>query len=784
MDLNAQSPHLDSTLLKISKEYLPERAYLHYDKSSYLPGETIWYKAYIMQSLFPAHGSKTFYIDWVAENGELLAHNASPVIEGLSNGQFEIPANYKGEVLHVRAYTKWMLNFDSALVYQKTIQVISKNPQLKKQVLPQAIPQLQFFPEGGELVAGVSNRLAFKANDQWGKPHKIKGILMEQGVSIDSIRMQHDGMGSLVFTPKPGAAYTAKWKDEKGSEHTTALPSINASGIALQVTEFDNKKHIAVHFSPRQEGQVKVNIIGTMQGIMIFKTAGIADPGGTVKKVIPLDNVPSGIMVITVFDEAWNALAERISFVKNDDHAFQTSLNVAHWGLNKRARNEIEISIPDHLEGANLSISITDVMIDKDSSSNIISHLFLNSELKGHIHNPSYYFKDRSVQTAQHLDLVMLTNGWRRFKWEDIAKGRLPVMKFAKDTNYLTLSGQLIGVPKSQLTGLESLVLFVKEKDSGAKMMVLPIDREGRFNDPDVIFFDTLKVYYQVKSKLFSSSSASFMTEKIAAPNYTSLKNEFARYYPFRFDTTIGYHRKFAAEALALQQKLKGNVLENVTVTAKTKPTLQVMDEKYASGLFSGGDSYQFDLVNDPTAMGRLDIFSYLTGRVAGLQISNTGSETNLSWRGSPPTLFLDERMADVDLISMVPIDDVAYIKVFRPPFIGAAGGGAGGAIAIYTKKGNDVVNRSNNRGGLSSNTITGYAPLKEFYSPNYNNFDKRHELKDVRTTLYWNPMLVAKPNKPLKIQFFNNDITTAFRIVIEGMSKEGYLTHLEEIME
>jgi hypothetical protein len=137
----------------------------------------------------------------------------------------------------------------------------------------------------------------------------------------------------------------------------------------------------------------------------------------------------------------------------------------------------------------------------------------------------------------------------------------------------------------------------------------------------------------------------------------------------------------------------------------------------------------------------------------------------------------------DPDLIKSIPMLDIAYIKVFRPPFIGAMGGGSGGAIAIYTRKGNDETSRLRSSGGLSSNLITGYSPIKEFYSPNYNSIDKRHELRDVRPTLYWNPGILALPGKPVKLQFFNNDVTKSFRVVIEGMSKEGFLTHYEEVL-
>jgi hypothetical protein len=227
-------------------------------------------------------------------------------------------------------------------------------------------------------------------------------------------------------------------------------------------------------------------------------------------------------------------------------------------------------------------------------------------------------------------------------------------------------------------------------------------------------------------------------------------------------------------------QKVK--MLENVTVKAKTKPTVQAMDEKYTSGLFKGADAYQFDLLNDPFAASSYNIFQYLQGKVAGLQITQSGGGASMQWRGGSPTLYLDEIPTDVDMISGIPVSDVAYIKVFRPPFMGGSGG-SNGAIAIYTRRGGDVQNTPGK--GLSSNKVSGYTPIKQFFAPNYSSFQQRNEERDLRTTLYWNPLLTTTPSKQMvKFTFHNNDVSQSFRVVIEGMSSDGKLTRLEQIME
>jgi len=137
---------------------------------------------------------------------------------------------------------------------------------------------------------------------------------------------------------------------------------------------------------------------------------------------------------------------------------------------------------------------------------------------------------------------------------------------------------------------------------------------------------------------------------------------------------------------------------------------------------------------------------------------------------------------ADVGLVSGIAVNDIAYIKVFRPPFFG--GGNSGnGAIAIYTRRGNDI--KPTPGKGLSNSNINGYTNIRQFYSPNYSSFSPGNDKKDLRTTLYWNPQVVINPQKnKATLSFYNNDISRAFRVVIEGMTKDGRLAHVEQTME
>jgi hypothetical protein len=572
-----------------------------------------------------------------------------------------------------------------------------------------------------------------------------------------------------------------KWADEKNVEHTTNLPPAKTSGVSMQVALDGERRIITVNAGPQLESQFRqLHLVGTMNQSLVFKNDIPLTGNDNVKRIIPTKDLPSGILTLTLFDAAWNAIAERITFVNNNEYTFHPQMEVQRWGLGKRKRNEIEIRLPDSLQDANLSISVTDIAIEKDTADNIISHFLLSSEIKGRVYNPAYYFSNNSDSVARHLDLVMLTNGWRRFKWEDVVKGKLPQITYPRDTSYLHLSGQVFGVARSQLSGRESIALLIKDS-AASKMLLMGINSDGSFGDPNFILFDTLKVYYSLKSKFLTTAEARFMTDRLPAPNYTAFSKNFM-YSNNIFDTTgMSHHILLASKALELANIDRGHIMQTVVIETKKKPTVAVLDEKYASGMFKGGDGYQFDLVNDPITGSYQNAFSYLQGKVAGLQINTSTTPPSLSWRGGSPGVFLDEMPTDADMIGNIPVTDIAYIKVFRPPFMGGFGG-QNGAIAIYTRKGSDQTSKG---GGLSSNTIAGYSPIKEFYSPNYDRFDPRNDRLDIRSTLFWSPIISAnQKNKTVKLSFYNNDVTKAFRVVIEGMTKDGLLTHYEQIME
>ena len=202
--------------------------------------------------------------------------------------------------------------------------------------------------------------------------------------------------------------------------------------------------------------------------------------------------------------------------------------------------------------------------------------------------------------------------------------------------------------------------------------------------------------------------------------------------------------------------------------------------DRYSSGFFKESPAkkaYILDMTDPKMVTSANTVIEYLVNRIPGLNVSPSGS---MQWRGSGPVFYLNEVRADLATLLTVPLISVAMIKAFPPIFMFATGAGAGGAIAVYTKNGNDYI--APELPGLQTVQLSGYTLFKEFYNPNYDQPENGFVKPDNRTTLYWNPHLITnKAQQQLRVEFFNNDITKSFKVVLEGINAAGKMTHIEK---
>jgi hypothetical protein len=822
-----QAERIDSVLEVYRRNYQPEKLYLHFDKSVYSAGETIWFKAYLMAGGGLSDMSKNFYVDIYTAGGKLLQHFVTPVFQSSARGQFDVPADYKGGAIHLRAYTQWMLNFDPAFVFSKDIYVMGAAGALPghsvspghrassdhsdspdHSVSPDPGTSIRWFPEGGELVAGIRTRVAFLAADGRGRPVEVSGSVMtDKGVFVDSFWSRHDGMGSILLTARSGERYTASWRDATGKQYTTVLPAVMSGGVGMYVQPMPKRTMVLLTRTQEAGADDKtLHLAAYMNQQLVYRSRFDLSSRASGLAQIPTDKLASGILQITVFNARLTPVAERIVFINNHNYSFQTDVTVEAKSLEPKGRNVIEISSGDTL-AANLSVAITDGELGGEKG-NIISQLLLCGDLRGYVQDPAYYFDRDTDSTREELDLVMLTHGWRKFDWGEALSGGRPALRYGKDSDYLQIRGKIDIPPRVATSPLDKLVLILQARDSSRQMITVPVGKDGSFMLSGAVFFDTVKVFYAfVGDKKFErkaelkfqngfvrppatggeATGAAWMHDGGVSQGGGSARGavhagEGAAGGGLPDEAAVRRERFFSEKKAELEKMQKAATLDSVVVKGRLRNPLDVLDEKYTSGLFRGDAARQFDLTNDERANGRYNVFQYLQGLIAGLQIVQNDGSWHLNWRGETPALFIDEMRVDAVQLDNLPLTDVAYVKVFRPPFFGSPVNGGGGAIAVYTRKGSDVRADTGGSPALSYQYLEGYSPFKQFYSPDY--AGAAPATTDVRTTLYWKPYIMLDSHtRQARIEFYNNDVSRRLRIIVEGVDAAGKLTRVEKMV-
>ena len=788
MPIVSKAQVFDSLMNVYEEQYPHEKIHIQFDRNIYNSGETIFYKLYVLAGMEWTNLSKNVYVSWYDNNGNYIKQTAAPLFQSSAKGSFEIPANYKGDFIRVKAFTRWMLNEDSVFLYEKNIPINNGVVAKSKNVMSKT--RVDVFAEGGTFIEGLQSKIAFKATNNFGVPVFIKGFVVnDKNKVIDTLKVQHDGMGIFKIRPNEGEKYQLNWTDENGQKGSTPLPTAYAEGVILKITTDNEKAYAQVERTIEVPTSYKhMRLLVHQNQHLIYTVEFKGEERQVQKAALPIDELPTGIVQFSLFSNDWVPLAERIILVNNRLHEFNANVNIGIANTSKRGKNVLEITVKD-TAAANMSVSITDASVVTPDQQTIYSDFLLSNEIKGKVYNPAYYFSSDADSVAAHLDLVMLTNGWRKFDWTKMKAGIVPTLLYPKETALMKLTGKLYGGTALKSSDNLLLNLIILGKDSSRKMLFVPVAKDGSFEDNSVFYYDTSRIYYSLngKSKLDNQTVVRF-ENGLLKQEFTSLPVSPTGLVSYTSDSIA----RAKLNAFLLEQEKQKKLLASITlsevvVKTKAKTPVQLLEEKYAKGLFAGGDGISFDLSSDGVAVAAIDILTYLQAKVPGLSITIAGSQASASWRGSKTDFYVDEFSTPIEQIQNMNIVDIAFIKAIRPPFFGsssAGGGGSGGAIAIYTKRGGPNKSSNVNSKGMENMVLGGYSVFKEFFNPEYDKPTASFEA-DNRTTLYWNPyVLTNKRSTRVRIEFYNNDISRKLQLVLEGMNIDGKLTRVVKYIE
>lgn len=756
---------VDNNLNTWHKENPIEKIYLHLDRKDYFAGQTCWFKSYFLSDFLPSVHNSTLFVELINRNGEIILKKVLPVFNTVAYGQLELPDTLSTNTYHIRAYTPLMLNHSKEYLYNTSIRVYGKTLKNNNTYINNS-DQLLFFPEGGTLLTDVENRIAFKGINAIGLPVNITATIKDDlGNAITQIKSTHDGMGTFVLRPQKGRVYVAQVKDK-----TIPLPQHVSEGTAVHLTPTSKSIHYKLAWAGGKQF-TPTYLVGQMQHKVVVKQKIDSSLEGQINTL----DLPSGILQCTFFNEDGIPLAERLVFINNKEYILKASLQKNLVDFKPRKKNTFSINFNQPTEG-NFSISITDENYNEPGprKDNIISSFLLTSDIPGYVHNPAFYFSDNnSAQEA--LDLIMLTNGWRRFNWKQVTQNHLPKPIYT-DPGYISLSGKVNVRDSKKNFANRDLLAWIATSDSGRALQMLKTDAEGQFKMDSLIFFDKAKILF---SDVMGNKNK-FITVEL---NTDSLYQSYAipiLKKPIATNTNTTLHTNMQT-AYSTSIKGGGVLLDNVHIEGR-RLTLEELEKKYVSGMFAGNiNARTINLTGQ--FIPQFNIFEWLMGRVPSLSVNRTSpffDNYRLYFRKQPVQLFLDEmQMQDASFISSIPASQIALIKIY-PQFIGARGNAP--AIAVYTKRGEDLNEAIESTGDIID--YDGYSIIKEFYSPDYST-PPDINYSDNRLTLTWIPEIITSSSqKSIPVDFYNTDRTKKFKIVVEGVTKNGQLLMLEQVIE
>lgn len=771
---------------KYASTYPQEKAYLHLDKPYYTAGETIWLKAYLIEAATNILDTASIPL-----NVELIDNQLGMVIDkkilklegGMAAGDFELADSLHSGYYSLRAYTNWMRNFDTELMFRKDFKVHKIGEEIIPTKFDAQDVDFRFFPEGGQIVEGMDNKMAFKATDKVGNGVDVSGIILSgKGDTVMVFQSEHLGMGVFNFKAVPGETYSAKIKYRNVFEKEVSLPAIEKEGFVMGIEAVADKNLMRLYVGhnynkPKGSTNGNIVIVGQSQGKICYLARTPASNKAMFVK-IPKDRFPEGIAQFTVFDETGRPRCERLVYVYKEDYV-NISITPDKKTYQPKEEVKLEIEAKD-MDGqpvaGNFSVVVSDgkqVLLPAHEE-NILTYLLLSSDVKGKIEQPDYYFAQNKPEVRRHMDILLLTQGWRRFKWEDILKPTLAEPRFMLESG-IGITGEITRQNGKIFEKPVNLTFMMWLEDGNRQFGMGEAAVDGTFSLNNLDFNSTGKILIQAVAGKLNRNTKIFINK----PQPPLLQRSMVPFNPITFDENdLADYLKRTGDALAIERILKdkrNRLLQEVVVKAKKQA------EREDRVLYTHA-SNSLKITPDMQVSG--NVLDLLRGRVPGVQVMGSSMDPTVIIRGigsmngsSEPTFLLDGMAVDKSMIISVPVFDVDRIDVLKGADAAIYGSrGGNGVISVLTKRGSP--SNGGPTQGIEVVEVNGYAVAKEFYTGNstearMEDFDANNR-PDYRSTIFWAPSVRTGTNGKATLTFPNSNAETSVDIRVEGMAFFG----------
>lgn len=850
LPLFSQSPPSDTLTDRVWKQtvlFPQEKLYLHLDKPTYVVGEKVWLRAYVVNasSNLPETASRYVYTELINPFNQVVERVCFRQDEqGYIYGHIALSDTLPSGEYSIRGYTRYMENLGSDYLFTKNIQIISplsksiqvtpvwktdkkvefcftkpstgdaveiftssvyteaeksvhqqgfgkitttinRNKLKNKALLVEGGNYKQFFllppsgndyevsfmPEGGYLLEGVLCKVAFKAINSNGREEAVTGQLVDgSGQVVATFQSTHAGMGIVSFVPSPGQTYKAVCRNSSGVEKEFLLPASRQQGYALKIDRHKGRIFLHIQGASGTHPEDSLWVLVHQRGLPQY--TGLCTKGN---RCLTFDSstFSSGILHFLLLDTRFNILSERLFFINNLDKELGRCLLSGDKPV-CQSREKVVLNLDftgknaSPLSGS-CSLSVTDNRdVLPDSLVNIFTTLLLSSDLKGHITNPAWYFApDENGRRAGALDLLMLTQGWRRYNYPEVVLGRYQMPSIFPEES-MELSGRvitrLLSRPvKGTKVGISAPAMRMIEQ--------VETDDFGRFSLKGFEFPDTTKYLINAFSKKGGDKVVLAMDTKInpvvVDPFIPSFGGDFSAVNSVNMDYLSKVDTK-----LLYEQGIRHLFLGEVVVTASKVPRYKTRTEITATHVFRE-ETFK--------KKGSQSMGSALAQIVPNIWFKGD----HFTYRGRAMSLYVDDvyidRIFASFLLNNLPASDIAQVDVVKVDT--NFDGGVYGTLYVTLKTG-EGSGADYSPTNVSLTRLLGYQPPVEFYSPKYDTpKQEENSVPDLRTTLYWKPDVTIREGKA-KVEFYTADGAVDYTIVVEGVANDGTILYLKQLLQ
>ena len=817
--LHAQSEETNRILSYLQKamnfnKVMPqEKVYLHFDNMGYFENESMWFKAYVTRTDngHPSDLSKVLYVELLNPMGDVIRTHKYPIDSlGMSHGDMKLDTLLGSGFYEVRAYTRYMTNWGTNAVFSRVFPVFKKpktegdysdlniNGGLYKHREPNnrdktdslyletinngidvrnlmTTVSAQFYPEGGDLVVGKRCRVAMMVVDDNGRPYESEGFVMnEAGDVLASVETDSLGKGLFEVVPDSGKLtfqIRNLKKSGKNQVQYFTLPQAKREGCALRVDAV-NEQMLATL-------QCTDGICGNMLGYVLMHNGNIirCDTINAMPLMeIELDRqaMPEGVNQMTVFNSRGEIMAERLFFIcPQPDKEDSIRVTIMTQKLKPCGRVEMELHTRPN---ANLSFSAMDAHnMTNGKQGNMKTWMLLSSEVRGYIHNVDYYFEADDQEHRQSADLLMLTQGWRRYDWRLMSE-RYTFRKAQPIEDKFYLNGQLrVYRKRNPVAGVhlqailynkygQSMIGDTRTDSLGNYAFKMPfVEGEWKmciYTARDTKGGEKIKTYYVGIDRQFSPTPR-YITPTEAEILHPLSPNAFVK-KPFQ-------ELEEEDEFIPITQR--NHMLQNVTVKAKkryfTNDDWKFKNEAYGrqyATLYYNADRERDDALDRGEEVPYL--FSFLNKKNSLFYYNEKNWTEEPMYDGRRINWILDN--GERPNLDVTPeelwLDDIKsiYIAPGDPRVMDSRTN-----IYLYL---HTVFTTASNK-GIRRTYFDGFNQASTFQMEDYSVIPP---MADFRRTIYWQPDIMTDAQGKAKVDFFNNSTCEEMYISVEGMTEDG----------